>query len=71
MSAHQSVPLDVAAEIRELSFDGLGRKQIGHLTGINSSTVRNIISGTYKNYSEKLSVRESQGLINQCFRPLK
>ncbi len=71
MSVHQSVPLDVAVEIRELSCDGLGRNQIGLLTGINSSTVRKIISGDHQNYNEKLSTRESQDMINQCFRPIK
>ena len=67
---HESVPLDTADEIRELAGDGMGRDMIGFITGVNSSTVRKIISGAHKHYSERLSTRQAQGLINQCFRPI-
>ena len=61
---HESVPLDVAAEIRELSDDGYGRNQISAWTGINSDTVRRVISGLHKSYSDQLSARQTQQLLN-------
>lgn len=67
---HEPVPLDVAAEILELSIEGFGRDKIGFITGINSSTVKKVISGSHKSYSDKLSCRQTQGLLNHCFRPI-
>jgi hypothetical protein len=69
MSKHQPVPMDVAVQIRELSNRGIGCNEICAITGINSSTVRKVISGEHQSYSDKLSPRQSQGLLNVCFRP--
>ena len=65
---HEPVPLDVANEILELRNDGLGMNYIGFVTGINSSTVKRVISGSHKHYCDKLSARQVQGLINKGFR---
>lgn len=67
---HEPVPIDVATEIHELRADGLGMNLIGMFTGINSSTVKRVISGAHQNYSERLSTRQTQGLLNHCFRPI-
>lgn len=61
---HKFVPLDVASEIRELSDEGLGCDKIGALTGINSSTVKRIISGIHESYTDRLSPRQVQALLN-------
>jgi hypothetical protein len=57
------VPIDVAAEIRELS-DEYGSNQISAWTGVESSTVRRVISGEHQSYSEQLSARQTQQLLN-------
>ncbi len=64
---HDPVPVDVATEIRELSREGFGSNQIGFLTGIYASTVRQVISGKHKSYSDKLSPRQVQSFINIGF----
>ncbi len=64
---HKLVPLDVAVEILELSDEGFGSNQISAFTGINSTTVKRIISGIHKSYSNALSARQTQGLINAGF----
>jgi len=69
MSKHKPVPLDVATEILELSSDGVGSNEICVITGINSSTVRNVILGDHQSYCDKLSTRQAQRLLNDCFRP--
>jgi len=58
------VPLDVASEIRELSNEGLGCNKIAALTGVNSSTVKRIISGIHRSYTDRLSPRQVQTLLN-------
>ena len=70
MAEHEPVPIDVAKQVIELSQSGLGRKQISLITGINASTVRRIIEGKHQNYSDTLSIRQVQSMINQCFRPV-
>ena len=67
---HKPVPVDVGIQILELKKEGIGRDWIGFITGINSSTVKRVISGEHQNYSNSLSARQVQGLINQCFRPI-
>lgn len=64
---HEPVPVDVATEIRELSSEGLGNNQISAFTGVYSSTVRQVISGKHKSYSDKLSARQVQAFINIGF----
>ena len=61
----ETVPIDVAAEIRELSDNGYGSNQISALTGVNSSTVRRIVSGHHQSYDERLSTRQTQHLLNK------
>jgi len=58
------VPLDVASEIRELSNEGLGCNKISALTGVGSSTVKRIISGIHRSYTDRLSPRQVQALLN-------
>lgn len=70
MSEHEPVPIDLAKQVIELSEDGIGRNQISAITGINSSTVRRIIEGKHQSYSDTLSIRQVQSMINQCFRPI-
>ena len=64
---HEPVPVDVATEIRELSVEGFGSNQISAFTGVYSSTVRQVISGKHKSYSERLSIRQVQAFINLGF----
>ena len=61
---HEPVPIDVAAEIRELSDEGIGVNQISAITGINSSTVKRVISGKHQSYNDQLSTRQAQRLLN-------
>jgi len=70
MSAHIPVPMDAAKEIRELSDKGYGRNTISYITGVNSSTVRNILDGIHQAYDEKLTTRQMQALINHGFAPI-
>ena len=70
MAEHAPVPFDVATEIHELRSVGLGMNLISQLTGINSSTVKRVISGAHQNYSDKLSCRQVQTMINTGFRPV-
>ena len=60
----ESVPNDVAAEIRELSDEGIGSNQISAITGINSSTVKRVISGKHQSYNDQLSTRQTQRLLS-------
>ena len=66
-----AVPLDVAKQILELSKEGYGSNMISSITGINSSTVRRVIRGEHKGYSDKLSTRQIQEFIKSCFRPVE
>jgi hypothetical protein len=61
------VPLDTATEILELSSEGLGSNQIGFLTSVDSNTVKRVVNGKHKSYSERLSIRQVQALINVGF----
>jgi len=65
---HESVPLDVGAEIHELSDEGIGRNQISAYTGVPSTTVKRVLSGLHQSYSDQLSARQVQRLINEGFR---
>jgi len=60
----ESVPNDVAAEIRELSNDGIGSNKISAITGVNSSTVKRVISGKHQSYNDQLSTRQTQRLLS-------
>jgi len=64
---YEPVPADVATEIHELSAEGFGSNQISAFTGVYSSTVRQVISGKHKSYSEKLSARQLQAFIDTGF----
>jgi len=59
----EPVPNDVAAEIRELANEGLGYNRISAATGVNSSTVKRVISGQHQSYSDQLSARQTQRLL--------
>ena len=63
------VPLDVAAEIHELRERGFGINQIGADTGVNSSTVKQILNGQHKGFCDKLTTRQRQQLMNTGFQP--
>lgn len=58
------VPKDVAAQILELSEDGLGRNKISQITGINSDTVRRVITGEHQSFSDQFSTRQLNAFIN-------
>jgi DNA-binding NarL/FixJ family response regulator len=64
MTIHKPVPLDTVKQIIQLSKGGMGSNQIGAETGINSSTVKLIIAGSYRLYSNKLSNRERGQLMS-------
>lgn len=70
MTAHAPVPLDTAAEIRELSEEGHGRNKIGQLTGINSSTVRNVLEGKAVEFCDELTTRQVSSLLSSGFGPI-
>ena len=59
----EPVPIDVAKQIHELDSEGQGCNQISSITGINSSTVKRVISGEHQTYSDRLSARQIQGFI--------
>jgi len=63
MSVHESVPMDAATEIRELDADGFGRNAISSITGVNASTVRNILEGKHQTFCSKLTPRQTSQLI--------
>ena len=67
MTRHNPVPMDTAAEIRELDAEGLGRNSIAQHTGINASTVRNILAGTAVQFNDKLTTRQiDRYLMSMC-----
>lgn len=70
MSSHEPVALDTAKEIRELEAAGYGRNTISYMTGINSSTVRNVLEGIHQAYDEKLTSRQRSDLIRRAFKPV-
>jgi len=70
MAEHKPVPIDTANQITELHEQGWGVNYIGYLTGINSGTVKNVIKGVHRSYSDTLSSRQLQYFINTGFRPL-
>ena len=63
MSAHRPVPLDDAQRVKELAKQGLGRNNIGAITGIPSSSVQKILKGTYTLYCDKLTTRQIQNYL--------
>lgn len=67
MTDHNPVPVDVAKHIVELSEEGYGVNQIGFITGVNSSTVRRIIQGEHQSFCNKLSARQIQRFLDNCF----
>lgn len=67
MSTHNPVPLDAAEEIKELALQGVGRNQISAITGVPASTVRNILGGEFKTFTDKLTPRQVQALLNRAF----
>lgn len=69
MAAQEPVPIDKAEEIRELATQGIGRNKISQLTGINASTVRQIIEEKHQAFIDKLTPRQIQSLLNNGFRP--
>lgn len=69
MASHKPVPRDTADEIRELDAKGFGRNTIGMITGICSSTVRNVLDGKAVEFTSKLTTRQVAGLLNGAFRP--
>lgn len=70
MSSHEPVALDTAAEIRELAKKGYGRNTISYMTGINASTVRNVLEDKHQTYDEKLTARQRSNLLRIAFRPM-
>jgi len=70
MAAHKAVSHDAADHIRELSAKGFGRNAIGMITGICSSTVRNVLDGTAKEFTQKLTTRQISSLIKGAFGPI-
>lgn len=69
MASHEPVSLDTAAEIRELATEGYGRNTISYMTGIPSSTVRNILEGIHQTFDSKLTNRQRTNLLAAAFRP--
>ncbi len=59
------IPLDTGVEILELSGEGFGSNKICAFTGVNSTTVRSVILGTHRYYSNELSARQTQRLIRE------
>lgn len=70
MASHKPVPSDAATEIRELSGKGFGRNTISMMTGICSSTVRNVLDGTAVEFSEELTTRQISTMLCTAFRPV-
>lgn len=67
MTEHAAVPLDTAKEIHELDERGYGRNTISRMTGINSSTVRNVLDGTHQKFDNTLTVRQRQNMMLRAF----
>jgi len=70
VSKHKPVPRDTADEIRELSAKGYGRNAIGMITGMSSATVRNVLNGTAKGFTERLTARQISSLLKGAFGPV-
>lgn len=62
---------DDARQIHELKARGHGSNYIGHLLDINASAVKAVLHDKRVSYSEKLSTRQRQGLLNTAFRPIE
>lgn len=56
-----------AAEIRRLAAKGYGRNTIAMIVGTNASAVKEVLSGRRKTFSDKLTTRDRQQLINGAF----
>jgi hypothetical protein len=69
MARHRPVPLDTADEIRELEGEGFGRNTISMMTGINASTVRNVLSGKAVEFNDDLTTRQVSNMLNMAFKP--
>ena len=57
------VPIDTVDEIKELSSAGHGRNQISALTGINASTVRNILGDKKVEVCSNMTNRQRSDLL--------
>ena len=69
MNLRDEIGQDEARQILELYEQGYGRNRIGQIVGVNSSAVRKVIAGERVHYSEKLSTRERQRLLETAFSP--
>lgn len=58
-----SVPIDTVNEIKELDRAGHGRNQISALTGINASTVRNILGEKNVQVCSSMTNRQRSDLL--------
>ena len=67
MTTPAAVPMDTAKEIHELDEHGYGRNAISRITGINSSTVRNVLDGTHQTFDNTLTVRQRQNMMLRAF----
>ena len=70
MARHKAVPKDTADEIIELGEKGYGRNTIAMMTGINASTVRNVLDGKNVTVCEKLTTRQISSMLAGGFRPV-
>ena len=59
------VPRDTKARVFELMEEGIGRDRIAFLLDIPPSTVKQIMRGVHKGYSDSLSVRQVTNYIMQ------
>lgn len=69
MNLKEQLTLDQADQIRELAASGYGRNKISAMVGVNSSAVKAVIQGSRVHFSERLSTRQIQALLNQAFQP--
>lgn len=58
-----TVPIDTVEEIKELSSAGHGRNQISALTGINASTVRDILGDKKVAVCSRMTNRQRSDLL--------
>lgn len=59
------VPLDLAAEVRELRAAGFGVGRIAVWTGLPHSTVGRIADGAHRNFSDDLTTRQRAELLGR------
>jgi len=61
----RSIPQDDIIKVFELDGEGYGRNTISIMTGIPSSTVRNVLEGKDVTINTRLSVRERQTYLSR------